>query len=102
MELNVKERIILGSILPQRGNFATYRMVQDLLMKFGLKAEEIKEIELQELEGGNLHWNKDIIKDFEFKDAEVDLIKKHLKELDDKESLNYADHISLYEKFVKE
>jgi len=102
MELNVKERIIISSLVPQKGNYATYKMFQDLLMKIGLNADEVKTINLREEANGSLRWENDFTKEFEFKDAEVDLIKKHLKELDDKESLNYVDHISLYEKFVKE
>jgi len=102
VELNVKERIIISSLVPQKSNYATYRMFQDLLMKVGLSADEIKESNIRTEEGGNIRWDNDFIKDFEFKDAEVELIAKYLKELDKKEELSLSDHISLYEKFVKE
>jgi len=102
VELNVKERIIISSLVPQKSNYATYRMFQDLLMKVGLSADEVKSINLREVEDRSLRWDNDFTKDFEFKDAEVELIAKYLKELDKKEELSLSDHISLYEKFVKE
>ncbi|MFA6335487.1 MAG: hypothetical protein WCX48_08020 [Bacteroidales bacterium] len=98
--LNVLERVMLLSVLPKEGNFTTLRLTRELQAKIGISAAEYKEFEVQTDEKGS-RWN---IKgaaptEIEFADAEIDIIKKQLKELDSKNKLT-NDLFSVYEKFV--
>ena len=97
--LNVLERSVILSILPKEGNFITLRLIRDLSAKVGCSAQEFKEFEIQTDEHGS-RWNAKGVAptDIEFADAEMDIIRKQLKELDSKQKLT-AELFTVYEKF---
>jgi len=98
--LNVLERSMLLSILPKEGNFLTLRLTRDLAAKVGISAQEFKDFEIK-TEGEKTSWNLKGVAptEIEFVDAERDIIKKQLKDLDEKKKLT-AELFTLYEKFV--
>jgi len=99
VKLNVGERLVTISVLPKEGNFVTIRMIRTLISRLGLSAEEIKSYEVAEVDG-NVRWNANgsLSQPFVFADAEIDLIKKSLKKLDEENKLN-QDTFLVYEKF---
>ena len=100
--LNVLERLKLCSILPPEGSLVTLRMIRTLIGKLGLSAEEITRYEVVTLdpERGQIRWNDAgmVPVPIELEDAEVELIKKQLKDLDAKNKLT-PDMISACEVF---
>jgi len=99
--LNVGERMITLTILPQEGNIITLKMIRDLKSKIGLSAQELKEFEVAQ-DGERVKWNQKglVPRDFDFAEAEIDLIKKQLKKLDSDGKL-HQDMLPVYEKFVE-
>lgn len=102
--LSVAERFLLMSVLPQEGDFATIKMLRDLVAKVGFSDEEHAEFKFQreELEGGRAYtkWDDKAAKDkdIEFSDPEIGMVVDALKKLDGEKKLT-AQHLSLCEKF---
>ena len=98
-QLNVGDRLMVISVLPKEGDFVTIRMIRGLIAKLGLSAEEITDFEIKS-EEGNVMWNSkgSVVLDFEFHEAEIDLIKKSLKRLEEDKKLT-QDTFTVYEKF---
>lgn len=104
MELNVKERAELMSILPPQGNFSILKIVKNLQMALSLTEEEhkyygVKYIETNE--GPRVEWNQKGLeeKEIEIGERATDLIVEQLEKLDKEKKLT-QDHYSLYEKFL--
>lgn len=99
--LNCVERLVMLSIMPREGNFVTLRMMRDIVARVGFSAKELTEFGIEELPDGRVRWVQDVPTDrpFTFDEAEVNLIKKALKKMDEDEKLN-VDSVSLYEKFM--
>lgn len=97
--LNVFERVMITQIVPKEGNFITLRLVNDLVSKIGLSAQDFEDYGIVQ-EEGKTRWNeKGIIpKEFELADAESELIRKQLKKMDDENKLSMQ-MFTLYEKF---
>ena len=89
--LNVLERLKLCSILPPEGSLVTLRMIRTLIGKLGLSAEEITRYEVVTLDPatGQVRWNEAGMEpvSIELEDAEVEMIRKQLKDLDAKNKL---------------
>lgn len=100
MKLNVLERIMALGILPEVGNFATLRIVNDLKLVLSLTEAEFKEFGIRQ-EGGQMNWNPKGAEEREVKIGEkaTDILKEALQKLDEEEKLT-SQHFSLYEKFV--
>ena len=100
--LNVLERLKLCSILPPEGSLVTLRMIRTLIGKLGLSAEEITRYEVVTLDPatGQVRWNEAgmVPVSIELEDAEIELIKKQLKDLDAKNKLT-PDMVSACEVF---
>jgi len=98
-DLNVPERLRIATILPEEGDLLTIRLIRDLKRKVTLSAEEIKRYKAIQVSEGvqflpeGLEPTK-----IEFYPAEVDLIKKQLKDLEEKGKLK-EDLLDLYDKF---
>lgn len=99
--MNIWDRLIALTILPQEGNLAQLRLVRELAGKLGLSAEEINKYEVTTEKDGTIKWNKD--KDEEllipFHDKEFELMRDQLTELDKKNKLEQK-MFSLCEKFM--
>ncbi len=101
MKLNVLERIIALGIMPEAGNFATLRVMNDLRMALSLTEAEFKEFGVKQ-EGDQMSWNPKGAEDREVKVGEkaTDILVEALEKLD-KEKKLLNQHYTLYEKFVE-
>lgn len=101
MELNILERFKILQILPQEGNFATLNIVRDLQTSLSPTEEEFKDFEIKQV-GDQTSWNEKAIvfKEIKIGEKATDIIVEALEKLD-KENKLTAQHISVYEKFVK-
>lgn len=99
-KLNVFERMMLMKILPREGNFATLRLVRDLVHKLGISADEMAEFDVKVDDSGVARWNAKGNEEraIEMKEKEIDCIKEVLLKLDKENKLDMQ-HYSLYEKF---
>lgn len=103
MELSLKDRLLVGSLLPQQGDFITLTIADEIREKVKLDDKERKKFELTIDPQGNASWNEEGKKaafKIEFTDEESGLISKRLEELDKQKALR-KDHIFLYKTFVK-
>jgi len=114
VKLSVFERIVLGSLLPQEGNFITLKIIRKIQDDIGFTEEEHKLLQFkypgekyidkngQEkvVAPGTIHWDDTVgEKEFEFGEKAVDIIVDVLDKLDDQKKLRNI-HYTLYEKFV--
>ena len=100
MKLNVLERITALGILPEVGNFATLKIVNDLKMSLGLTEAEFKEFEVKQ-KGDQMMWNEKGAEEREIKIGEkaTDILIEALRKLDEDKKLTNQ-HFSLFEKFI--
>ena len=100
MELTVKERLLLLSILPQEGSFTTIKIIRKLREELSFSEEEHEELGFRESDG-KVGWDEgaEKMKEVEIGLKATDVVAAALKELDRKNSL-HVDHFSLFEKFV--
>ena len=89
MKLSIKNRINFGILYPEKGDILTQLLVKSIAEKVVLTIEEIKKIGLKQ-EGTLLQWDqrKDKDKEVEFTEAEINLLKERVKELDEKKEIN--------------
>lgn len=94
--------VLLFDVLPERGDFTTLKIVNDLRMQLAPSEKDIKEFEIK-TEGNSVKWNTkgiDTYKEIEIGEKGEDIIISRLKEINDKKELS-GKHYSLYEKFVE-
>ena len=102
MKLNLLERFTILQILPAEGNFSTLKINRDLQESLAPTEKEFKDFEIVQ-EDERTRWNQKgmIEKEIEIGEKATDMIVKSLKKLDEDKKLT-AQHISVFEKFVKE
>ena len=95
------DRMILMSVLPEKGTFVTLKIIRKLREALSPSAAEVKKLAVKENPNGSVNWNpeKDNGITVEIDDLALDLIKKSLKELDSKGDLT-NDHLTIYEMFI--
>ena len=100
MNLQVGERLVLLSTLPQEGNFTTLKIVRELRESLSFSEEEHKTYGFNQ-EGDMVFWDKakDTPKDVHIGEKATDIIVDALKKLNDNKKLR-NEHFTLYEKFV--
>ena len=97
--LSVGERLILLSLLPQRGNIFTLKELRVAQEEVGFSGDEQTAIGLT-VANGQATWKPGAAdKAVTFTSFIFDLIRQLLKEKDEKKELEAA-HITLYDKFV--
>ena len=96
------ERFAVLQLLPAEGSFATLKIVRDLQNILAPNEEEFKEFEIVQ-EGEKVKWNSKGTEPKEIKLGEkaTDVVKEALEKLDKDKKLK-AQHMSIYEKFIKE
>lgn len=101
MELQVGERLVLLSVLPQEGDFTTLKIIRELRESLSFTEEEHKTYNFKQ-EGNLVIWNKekDVSKEVKVGEKANDIIVEALKKLNDERKLR-DEHFSLYEKFVE-
>jgi hypothetical protein len=103
VELGVFERLwLLNNALPKKSSAVNLRITQELISVLGLKAEEHKALGIRE-EDDRIVWDngKEKVLEAELSEAQVELLAKSLKDLDEKGELELA-LLPLYDKFVGE
>ncbi len=100
MILTIKERFGVMGLLPDEANWATRRLIRDLVAKVGFSAEDHEQFGIR-VDAERVQWNTDVEQEAEFELAgpEVKLIVEGLEKLDAGKKLT-ADHDSLCEKFL--
>ncbi len=105
MELTVKERMVLSSIIPKEGDFVTLKVVRKLREALSFSEEEIKKWQFVSEQEDRITFTKwddsiDQNANINFGEKATDMIVEALKKLDGAKKLT-EDHFSLYEKFVE-
>jgi hypothetical protein len=106
MILTVKQRLLLGAILPNQGDFTTLKIITKLQQDLSFSEEEHKLLQFStDAEKGFTHWNaaaeKDVQKDVPMGEKAQDIIKDALKKLNSEKRLQ-MDQLELYEKFCSD
>lgn len=108
MELSVKDRMALMTILPKEANFVTYGIANDLRTHLSLTEKEHKDLKIRETPSGDgkmfVEWDQDAAakadKDIPIGEKAMDLIVEELKKLNETNKLDQAT-FDLYDKFVE-
>ena len=90
--LSIVNRISLRVNLPKIGGSVALSLKESIVDKIKITSDEIEKYELKDAERG-IQMSKDGLAaefDIDFSDPELDLIKKHLRKMDDEEKLNDA------------
>ena len=101
MKLSVMERLLTQNLLPEKGSFTNLKLVRVARENLSFNEAENKALAFTQ-KGEQLAWTNDPnAKDKDIKVGEVviEMVKKKLKELDEKEELT-PDQMTLYEKFM--
>ena len=101
MKLNLLERFKILKTLPQEGNFSTLKIVRHLQESLSPSEEEYKEFGIKQ-DGEQLTWTEKGLEEREIDIGEkaTDIIIEALEKLD-KDGKLTPQHISIYEKFIK-
>jgi hypothetical protein len=108
MKLSVHERLMLGNILPQEGDFVTLKVLRNLRMDLSFSDTEIKKWSIQS-SNGQVNWrlfndkNKPIDQEAEIEigHKQKDIIVNALSKLNEQKKLR-EEHLTLYERFIGE
>jgi hypothetical protein len=89
VELSVKERLELPSVLPERGGFIQQEIIASIKDKIRFSPKEIEELQMKDLPDGRILWNseKAAMVNYEFEDSFVDVMKKGVDNLDKAEAI---------------
>jgi len=89
VKLNLKDRFIIGELLPPKANRLTMIIVRDILNKIDITQKDIEEYGIIQ-EGNGYKWNQErgnIEKEYNFTEAEIDVMLKGINELDKSNSI---------------
>ena len=100
MKLDVRERLVLLSVLPQEGNFITLKVVRKLREGLSFSEEELKQYKFVQ-EDQRVTWDDkaEQVKEIEIGEKAMDIIKEALKKLNEDKKLK-DEHFTIYQKFV--
>jgi len=82
--LFIKDRIVIGSILPKQSNIITMRLAQDIQKRVELTQADFKKYKIIIGKKGGLQWKakKDTGTIYTFSSAEMELLKLQIDKLD--------------------
>ena len=89
MKLDIKNRLLLISILPQQGTLTEMVEIYDLVRELKLSDEEKGEVAYVE-NGNYIKWDyeKDLNKDIQINNTQLDIIKRAINKLDKEGKIN--------------
>lgn len=92
MKLTVKDRLVIGDLLPERGSMLDMILARSITEKTRITAKDITELEIKtDARDGKefMSWNveKDTGIEIEFEKAEVEMLKKRVGVLDKEEGV---------------
>jgi len=101
MELTVLERLLIQNLLPEKGSYTNLKLMRVAREALSFDEAENKALQFNQ-EGEMLNWKEGVVPEKDIKIGEIvtEMIKKALKDLNDKEELK-PEQFSLYEKFVE-
>ena len=101
MDLSVKDRLLLSSLLPTVSDIITLRVVQEVQEQLAFDSQEVETYNLRR-DGVTMLWDDTaaLSKSIAFSKAALGIILAALQQLNAQKQLT-ADHISLYEMFVE-
>jgi hypothetical protein len=102
MQLTVRERLIILSILPKEGDFLTLKLLRKLQSDLSFNEEEHNLYKFVEnKEDNSITWDDKVeqVKEIEIGNKTKDIIVNSLKKLNDQKKLNES-HYDVYIKFV--
>lgn len=101
MKLNVLERALALGLLPEKGDFATLRAVQEARTNLALTEDEVKEFNFVQNDK-QLTWNiaGNEEREIALNSTAERIIREKLTEVDEKKELT-KEFMSLFEKFVQ-
>ena len=105
MKLNVKERLLLLSILPRESDFVTLRIVKNLQTDLSFSEDEVKTygFKTEAVNGQSVTtWNpsNDSEKEVNMGEKASDVIVEALRKINNEKKLT-MEQLELYEKFCK-
>lgn len=102
MKLSILDRIILLQVLPQEGNYLTYKITTELKSNLSFSEEEIKLYNIR-TENDKVLWNVEaaVEKEITIGEKANEIIIEALGKLDSEGKINSLT-IGTYEKFIKE
>ncbi len=102
MKLNVKDRMLLFSILPREGDIVSLKLLRKVREDLALSEVESKKYVEAQLPNGNtlLQGKYKTTKDIHVGDVVMTIIVAKLEELNKAKKL-HEDHIGLYERFIE-
>jgi hypothetical protein len=94
LSLGIKDRLTIPTFFPERSNFVDQILKEDIAAKIRITQEDVAEIELRITEPDKdgrqfMSWTKEkeIEKEVEFTQAEINYLKKQVDHLDKTENL---------------
>lgn len=82
MKLNIKERLMMLELLPEKGALLTMTNKRNIIKKIDFTSKEIETFEIKQDEKG-IHWkNEAKPKEVEFNSEEIKLLKEAVDKLD--------------------
>lgn len=101
MDLTIRERIILLSILPKEGNYAMLKILTNLRMSLAFTEEEVKEWKIvTNPKSGQTTWDGDAeASEVPIGEKATDIIVDAFKKLDRENKLT-EEMIDTYERFI--
>jgi hypothetical protein len=100
MILSVEERVIILSLLPSEGSFATLKILSQLRMGLSFTEEELRKWEIVEVPAeGRITWRDDGEAEIPIGEKATDLIVDALKKRD-REGKLPMQAMNVYEKFI--
>lgn len=82
MKLNIKERLMMLELLPEKGALLTMTNKRNIIKKVDFSSEEIETFEIKQTEKGITWKNEEKPKDVDFNSEELKLLKDSVDELD--------------------
>ena len=98
MKLSVGERIVILSLLPTEGSFATLKILNQLRLGLSFTEEELKKWGITEIEG-RATWQEDAEVEIPIGEKATDIVVAALKKRDKEQKLPLQ-AIGVYEKFI--
>ncbi len=94
LSLSIKERLEIGSILPERADIITQILSRDIAKRVQFTQAEAKKMGIKKTPQGGLAWNKGSNTDIIFSEAEMTLMRTQIDRLD-RENKVTSDVLSL-------
>jgi len=101
--VTIKERMLIASLLPDRGHVADLRILRELENELSFSAAEHAALKLRHMGTGIIQWDeqqaRQMVKTVTFPPRAVEIIADKLRQLDGDGQL-HKDFLDLYEWFI--